>query len=96
MVKALFNAVIVKQIEQDESTYGNIVVPDMGKEKNLRGEVVSVGPGYYSAMGNFIETVVKVGDEVLLPSMGATKMDYDGEEYYTVQENQILAVIEDE
>ena len=94
MVKALFNAVIVKQIEQDESTYGTIVVPDMGKEKNLRGEVVSVGPGYYSAMGNFIETIVKVGDEVLLPSMGATKMDYDGEEYLMIEENKILGIVE--
>jgi len=94
MVKALFNAVIVKQIEQDESTYGNIVVPDMGKEKNLRGEVISVGPGYYSAMGNFIETTVKVGDEVLLPSMGATKMDYEGEEYLMIEENKILGIVE--
>ena len=94
MVKALFNAVIVKQIEQDESTYGTIVVPDMGKEKNLRGEVVSVGPGYYSAMGNFIETVVKVGDEVLLPSMGTTKMDYDGEEYLMIEENKILGIVQ--
>jgi len=94
MVKALFNAVIVKQIEQDESTYGNIVVPDMGKEKNIRGEVISVGPGYYSAMGNFIETVVKKGDEVLLPSMGATKVDYDGEEYLMIEENKILGIVE--
>jgi len=94
MVKALFNAVIVKQIEQDESTYGTIVVPDMGKEKNLRGEVVSVGPGYYSAMGNFIETTVKVGNEVLLPSMGATKMDYNGEEYLMIEENKILGIVE--
>jgi len=94
MVKALFNAVIVKQIEQDESTYGNIVVPDMGKEKNLRGEVISVGPGYYSAMGNFIDTIVKVGDEVLLPSMGATKIDYDGEEYLMIEENKILGIVE--
>ena len=94
MVKALFNAVIVKQIEQDESTYGNIVVPDMGKDKNLRGEVISVGPGYYSAMGHFIETIVKVGDEVLLPSMGATKMDYDGEEYLMIEENKILGIVQ--
>jgi len=94
MVKALFNAVIVKQIEQDESTYGTIVVPDMGKDKNLRGEVVSVGPGYYSAMGNFIDTIVKVGDEVLLPSMGATKIDYDGEEYLMIEENKILGIVE--
>ena len=93
-VKALFNAVIIKQIEQDESTYGTIVVPDMGKEKNLRGEVVSVGPGYYTAMGNFIETTVKVGDEVLLPSMGATKMDYNGEEYLMIEENKILGIIQ--
>ena len=96
MVKALFNAVIVKKIEQDESTYGTIVVPDMGKEKNLKGEVVSVGPGAYSVTGTFIETIIKTGDIVLLPAMGPTKVDYRGEEYYTIQENQILAVIEDE
>ena len=93
-LKALFNAVIVKQIEQDESTYGNIVVPDMGKEKNLRGEVISVGPGYHSAMGNFIETTVQVGDEVLLPAMGATSVDYEGEEYLMIEENKILGIIE--
>lgn len=94
MVKALFNAVIVKEIEQDESTYGNIVVPDMGKDKNIRGTVISIGPGYYSAMGNFIETVVKEGDEVLLPAMGATKMDYDGEEYLMIEENKILGIVQ--
>ena len=96
MVKALFNTVLVKPIEEDESTYGNIVVPDMGKEKNLKGEVVSVGPGSYSVTGTFIETVIKKGDIVLLPAMGPTKVDHRGEEYYTIQENQILAVIEDE
>ena len=94
MVKALFNAVIVKPIEEEESVHGNIVVPDMGKEKNLKGEVVSVGPGHYTAMGTFVETTVKVGDVVLLPQMGPSKMDYEGKEYYMIQENQILAVIE--
>jgi len=96
MVKALFNAVIVKPIEEEESVHGNIVVPDMGKDKNLKGEVVSVGPGYYTAMGNFIKTTVKVGDVVLLPQMGPTKMDWNGEEYYMIEENKILGVIENE
>lgn len=94
MVRALFNAAIIKPIEVEESSYGTIVVPDMGKEKNLKGEVISIGPGTYSTMGTFIETVIKVGDVVLLPQMGPTKMDYEGEEYYICQENQILAVIE--
>ena len=44
MVKALFNAVIVKRIDEEESTYGTIVVPDMGKEKNIKGEVVFSRP----------------------------------------------------
>lgn len=96
MMQALFNTVIVKPIEEDESTYGNIVVPDMGKEKNLKGEIIAVGPGSYSVTGTFIETIVKVGDIVLLPALGPTKVDFKGEEYYTIQENQILAIIKDE
>ena len=94
MVKALFNAVIVKRTDEEESTYGTIVVPDMGKEKNIKGEVTSVGPGTYSQMGHFIETTLQVGDIVLLPQMGPVKMDYKGEEHLICQENQILAIVE--
>jgi len=93
MVEALFNGVIIKPIEEEESVHGSIIVPDMGKEKNLKGEVVSVGPGYYSATGTFIETIVNVGDIVLLPQMGPVKIDYEGEEYYMVKENEILGTI---
>ncbi|MDA8978275.1 co-chaperone GroES [bacterium] len=95
MVKALFNAVIVKRIDEEESTYGTIVVPDMGKEKNIKGEVVSTGPGVHTQMGHFVETTIQIGDVVLLPQMGPTTMDYKGEEYLICQENQILAIIEE-
>ena len=94
MVKALFNGVIIKPIEEEESVHGSIIVPDMGKEKNLKGEVVSIGPGYYTSMGNFIETIVKVGDIVLLPQMGPIKIDHEGNEYYMIEENKILGIIE--
>ena len=33
-LEALFDAVIVKPLEEEETTYGNIIVPDLGKEKN--------------------------------------------------------------
>ena len=32
-LEALFDAVIVKPIESEESTYGSIIVPDLGKKK---------------------------------------------------------------
>ena len=44
-LKAKFDAVIVKPVEEQETNYGNIVVPDMGKDRNMHGEVVAVGPG---------------------------------------------------
>ena len=92
-LEALFNAVIVKPLEAEEQTYGNIIVPDMGSEKNTTGEVVSVGPGQSTLMGEFIPTISKVGDIVVLPTQGFTKLPYDGDEYFVGPENQILAKI---
>ena len=33
----MYNAVIVKPVEVEETMYGNIVVPDMGNETNKTG-----------------------------------------------------------
>ena len=90
-LEALFDAVIVKPFESEETTYGNIIVPDLGKEKNEFGEVVAVGPGKPTITGEFISTTVKLGDKVVLPTMGFTKLPYNGEEYYVGPKNQILA-----
>jgi|MDSV01.1.fsa_nt_gb co-chaperonin GroES (HSP10) len=95
-LEATFNAVIVKPLEQLEETYGSIVVPDIGKDKNEHGEVVAVGPGQYTISGNFIETTIKVGDIVILPTQGFTKLEHNGEEFYVGPENQILAKVKKE
>ena len=92
-LEALFNAVIVKPIEQNEEMYGSIVVPDIGKDRNEHGVVVSVGPGSFTHMGGFVETTIKVGDEVVLPTQGFTKIEHNGEEFYVGPENQILAKV---
>ena len=44
-LKAVFDGVIVKPIEEEDTLYGNIIVPDVGKEKSNVAEVISVGPG---------------------------------------------------
>ena len=92
-LEALFNAVIVKPIESEETTVGNIIVPDLGKEKNETGLVISVGPGQPTLTGEFIPTILKVGEKVILPTQGFTKLPYNGEEYYVGPENQILAKV---
>jgi co-chaperonin GroES (HSP10) len=92
-LEALYNAVIVKPFELEETTHGNIIVPDLGNEKNKLAKVVTVGPGYYSATGVFIETILKPGDTVVLPTMGFSKLEFEGEEYWLGPENQVLSKI---
>jgi chaperonin GroES len=95
-LEALFDAVIVKPIEEEETQYGSIIVPDVGKEKNEKGTVIAVGPGKPNATGGWIDTMVKVDDVVILPTMGFTRLEYNGDEYYIGPENQILARINQE
>tara|TARA_R110000744_G_scaffold26663_3_gene65427 strand:- start:2228 stop:2620 length:393 start_codon:yes stop_codon:yes gene_type:complete len=95
-LEALFNAVIVKPLEVEEETYGSIVVPDIGKDKNEHGEVVAVGPGSNTHMGHFIPSVIEVGDVVVLPTQGFTKLEHEGEEFYIGPENQVLARVKRE
>ena len=95
-LKALYNAVIVKPVELEDSQYGRIIVPDLGNEKNKLGEVVEVGSGYYTATGTFIQTEAKVGQKVVLPTMGFTRFEFKGEEYFIGPENQLLAIVEED
>ena len=92
-LEALFDAVIVKPIENEEEIHGNIIVPDMGKEKNEFGEIVAIGTGRYTLNGDLIPMHLKVGDKVVLPTQGFTKLPFNGEEYYVGPENQVLAKV---
>ena len=92
-LEALFDAVIVKPIENEEEIHGNIIVPDMGKEKNEFGEIVAIGTGRYTLNGDIIPMHLKVGDRVVLPTQGFTKLPFNGEEYYVGPENQVLAKV---
>jgi co-chaperonin GroES (HSP10) len=92
-LEALYNAVIVKPIETEETSYGGIIVPDLGNEKNKLAEVIAVGDGYFSVTGVWIETVLNVGDVVVLPTMGFSKLEHEGEEYWIGPENQVLAKV---
>lgn len=85
--------VLVKPIDDSEELYGNIIIPDLGKEKPQMGTVLDVGPGRKTEFGTTIETTVEVGDVVLVPKIGTIRVDFEGDEYYIVQDREILAVV---
>ena len=88
--------ILLKPIDEGEQTYGNIVIPDMGKEKPELGEVLAIGPGRLSEHGTLITVrTCKVGDVVMVPKIGTLRIDYEGEEYYIAQDREVLAVIKE-
>jgi len=95
-LKAKFDAVIVKPLEEQETTYSSIIVPDAGKEKNFHGEVIAVGPGKHTITGDFLKTTTQIGEIVILPTMGFTRVEHKGDEYFIGPENQILAQVIEE
>ena len=90
----LHNHIVIKQQDETDTMYGNNIVPDMGKEKPLIGEVIAVGPGMYTITGTWIDTSIKVGEIVVFPAFGGTKMTVEGEEYVVMKEQDLLAVLE--
>ncbi len=87
--------VLIKPIEEDEQMYGNIVIPDMGKERPEMGEVIAIGPGRQSEFGQYIRVNAKVGDIVLVPKIGTIRIEFEGDEYYITQDREILATVKE-
>jgi chaperonin GroES len=95
-IKPLHNHIVIKQQDETETMYGNIIVADLGKEKPLMGEVIAVGPGFYTVTGTFIPTEIRIGEVVTFPAFGGTRMTIDGEEYIVMKENDLLVILEKE
>ena len=87
--------VLIKPIDEGEQMYGNIVIPDLGKEKPEMGKVIAIGPGRMSEFGKYITVQAKVGDIALIPKIGTLRFDFEGKEYYIVQDREILATIKE-
>jgi len=88
--------ILLKPVDEGEQMYGNIVVPDMGKEKPELGKVLAIGPGRMTEHGQLmIVRTCKVGDLVMVPKVGTLRVDFEGEEYYIAQDREILAVIKE-
>ena len=90
-LKPMNGHVILKPVEEGETTYGNIVLPDLGKEKPEMGEVVAASDTYNWHTGAYYPSHLKTGDKVLIPKLGSMKITLEGEDYYITKETEVLA-----
>ena len=92
-IKPLADRVVLKSLEQEETTKSGIVLPGTAKEKPQMAEVVAAGPGGL-VDGKEVKMDVKAGDKVVYSKYAGTEVKLDGEEYVIVKQSDILAVVE--
>lgn len=86
--------VLIDPIDLGEQRKGSILIPDLGEEKARIGTVVAVGPGRQTEFGHFIEVKAQVGDVVVLPKIGAQRVEIEGKEYWVIADKEIIAKVE--
>jgi chaperonin GroES len=91
-LKPLGDRLIVKPIDEEETTASGIVLPDTAKEKPQKGKVVAVGDGRWDEDGEKrVPLDVAEGDEVLYSKYGGTEVTVEDEELLVLRESDVLA-----
>ena len=93
MLKPLSDRVVIKMIENEETTKSGIILAGNAQEKPQFAKVVEVGPGL-EVDGKLEKMLVKKGDKVVVNKYSGTEVKYEGEDYIIVKQSDILAVVE--
>jgi len=100
--KPIDNKVVLKQLKKQKKASG-IIVPDLGQNKTIEVEVLSIGPGL-PMFNNTSELLtsnkvqkrypmqIKVGDIVVIPKYGLHEYDENGKKYFIGKESDILFI----
>jgi chaperonin GroES len=93
-LKPLGDRLIVRAIDEEETTASGLVLPDTAKEKPQKGTVLAVGAGTRDDDGDRIPLDVSEGDTVLYSKYGGTEIKVDGEDLLVLRESDVLAIVE--
>ncbi len=90
MLKPLADRVVIKMLENEETTKSGIILAGASKEKPQFAEVLEVGPGTEK-----IKMEVKKNEKIVVSEYAGTKIKYQGEDLVIVNQDDILAIVEE-
>jgi chaperonin GroES len=82
--KPLGKRVLVKRLEEENTTSSGIIIPDNAKEKPSRGEVVAVSSEV---------TELACGNSVIFGKYSGNEISLDGEKYLVINVEDIFGII---
>ena len=89
MIKPVADRVLIKMIENEETTKSGIILSNGAKEKPQIAQVIEVGPG-----SEEVKMYIKKGDRVIVSKYSGTEVKYEGEDYIIIKQDDILAIVE--
>jgi chaperonin GroES len=92
-VRPLHERLVVRRIEENGTAEVEILIPDRGKRKPWKGEVLSVGSGKDVGHVGQVVLDVRVGDTVLFGKESGIDVTIGGEELLILPENEFLVIL---
>ena len=89
----LHDRILVRRVEEADTTRGGIIIPDSAKDKPQEGEVISAGKGKISEEGKVRPLDVREGDRILFGKYAGTEIKIDGEDFIIMKEDEVLGVL---
>ncbi len=89
----LHDRILVRRVEEADTTRGGIIIPDSAKDKPQEGEVISAGKGKINEEGKIRPLDVKEGDRILFGKYSGTEIKIDGEDFIIMREEEVLGVL---
>ena len=93
-IRPLYDRIVVKRIEEQETTRSGIIIPDSAQEKPQEAEVIAVGHGKRLEDGTLVALDVKAGDRILFGKYSGNEIRVEGEEYLIMRKDDVLGVLD--
>jgi chaperonin GroES len=89
----LHDRILIRRVEEADTTRGGIIIPDSAKDKPQEGEVISAGKGKINEEGKVRPLDVKEGDRILFGKYSGTEIKIDGEDFIIMREEEVLGIL---
>lgn len=86
--------IVVKPLDLEEKSASGIILYRPDSTDPDQGEVVAVGEGTQTRKGNWIPSILKLGDKVIYNKGIGVKVKLDGEELVILKEEEVLGTVE--
>ena len=93
-LKPILDRIIIKTQDPEETTAGGLIIANAKNEGIIEAEVLAVGPGAHNEKGKFVVPYVNAGNTILVNTMAGQKFTFEEEEYVTISNNEIVAVLQ--